>query len=118
MNKNKIALFLSYFAKTLLLIMAISLLIFALLSGAENSWSFRNVPNALPWVLLLIFVCVAFRWQIWGGILVILFGIFTILFFSALEFIWILFIISLPVIILGSILTWYGFFDKKINNKK
>ena len=53
---------------------------------------FKNIPNSLPWVLLLIFVLIAFRKQVLGGVLIILFGIFTIIFFSALEFIWILFI--------------------------
>ena len=106
-------LFLDYFAKVLLLILAIGLFIFALLSGAENSGFLKNIPNALPWAVLLIFICIAFRWQILGGILVVLFGIFTILFFSALEFLWILFIISLPIIILGSVLTFCGFFKGK-----
>lgn len=104
MDKQKIA----YFAKILLLVMAIVWLVFALMSGAEGSGTFKNLPNALPWVILLVFACVAFRWQILGGILIILFGVFTIIFFSALEFIWILFIISLPLIILGSLLSLMG----------
>jgi hypothetical protein len=105
MDKQKIYMYLAYFAKTLLLVLAVGWLIFALLSGAENSGFLKNIPNALPWIVLLIFVCIAFRWQILGGILVIIFGVFTIVFFSAIQFIWILFLISLPLIILGAILS-------------
>jgi len=105
MDKQKICMYLAYFAKSLLLVLAVGWLIFALLSGAENSGLFKNIPNALPWIVLLIFVCIAFRWQILGGILIIFFGIFTIIFFSAIQFIWILFLISLPLMILGAILS-------------
>lgn len=106
MDKQKVGTYLAYFAKSLLLVLAIGWLIFALLSGAENSGVLKNIPNALPWAILLVFVCIAFRWQILGGILIILFGLFTVVFFSALEFLWILFLISLPLIALGAILTF------------
>jgi len=106
MDKQKVCTYLAYFAKSLLLVLAIGWLIFALLSGAENSGVLKNIPNALPWAILLVFVCIAFRWQILGGILIILFGLFTVVFFSALEFLWILFLISLPLIALGAILTF------------
>jgi len=112
MKKETIKKFLIYSCKILLLVIAISLLIFAFLSGAENSGALKNMPNALPWVILLIFVLVAFRWQIAGGILVIFFGIFTIIFFGAIEFLWILFLISLPIVILGSILALAGASDR------
>lgn len=108
MEKQKIGTILINCAKILLLVMTIIWLVFALLSGAESSGIFRNIPNALPWIVLLVFVLIAFRWQVAGGILIILFGIFTIIFFSAIEFIYILFIISLPIIILGFILTLAG----------
>jgi hypothetical protein len=104
MDKQKIKVYLCYFAKIFLLVMATFWLIFALLSGAESSGFLKNIPNALPWIILFIFACITFRWQILGGILIILFGVFTVIFFSALEFIWILFIISLPLIVFGSLL--------------
>lgn len=113
MPNPKIKLYLIYFLKIILLLMAVCLFAFALMSGSENSGTLKNIPNSLPWLLLLIFACITFRWQILGGILVILFGIFTILFFSALEFLWILFIISLPLIIFGSILALSGFLKSK-----
>jgi hypothetical protein len=105
MEKEKIKSYLIYFCKVLLLVMAISFFVFALMSGSANGGVLRNIPNSLPWILLIIFSIIAFRWQILGGVLIILFGIFTILFFGALEFLWILFVISLPLIVLGLILT-------------
>jgi len=101
MDKQKIA----YFAKILLLVIAIVWLVFALLSGAEGSGTFKNIPNALPWIILFVFACIAFRWQILGGILIVLFGIFTIFFFGFIEVIWLLLIISLPIIVLGAVIS-------------
>lgn len=115
MNNQKILGYLIYFCKILLLATAVGWLIFSLMSGAENSGFLKNIPNSLPWIALLAFVLVAFRWQIVGGLLIILFGIFTIIFFSALEFIFILFTISSPLIILGFVLAVTGFF--KLNKK-
>ena len=96
--------YLAYFVKSLLLVMAVGLSGFALLSGAEDAGFWKNIPNGLPWIILLAFVLITFWKQVLGGILIILFGIFTIIFFSALQFIWILFLISLPLIVLGSLL--------------
>jgi len=90
--------------KILLLIMVVCLISFATMSGAEDAGFLKNLLNALPWIILLAFVLLTFWKQFLGGILVVLFGIFTIIFFSALQFIWILFLISLPLIILGGIL--------------
>lgn len=101
MDKQKIV----HWARILLLIVAFFWLVFALLSGSENGGFFRNIPNSLPWAILLIFILIAFRWQILGGILVVLFGIFTIFFFGFLEVIWLLLIISLPIIVLGAVIS-------------
>jgi len=57
MKKEKITLFLDYSAKALLLILTVSLLVFALMSGFENGGSFKNIPNAFPWIILFIFIC-------------------------------------------------------------
>lgn len=91
--------------KIILLVISVSLLGFALMSGAEDAGFWKNIPNGLPWMILLMFVLIAFRKQVLGGILIILFGVFTIIFFSALQFLWILFLISLPLIFLGGVLT-------------
>jgi len=101
MDKQKIA----YCAKILLLVIAVVWLVFALMSGAENSGALKNIPNALPWIILLVFACIAFRWQLLGGVLAVLFGIFTIFFFGFIEVLWLLFIISLPIIVLGAVIS-------------
>jgi hypothetical protein len=97
--------YISNFCKILLLIIAVCLSAFALMSGAEDAGFWKNIPNGLPWIILLIFILIAFWRQVLGGILIILFGIFTIIFFSALQSLWILFLISLPLIVLGGILS-------------
>jgi len=68
-----------------------------------------NVPNALPWFILLIFVLLAFRWEFIGGIVIILMGFFTLFFFNATENHFILWIISIPIIIFGIIflISWH-----------
>jgi hypothetical protein len=108
MEKQKIKFYLTRVCKVLLLAMAICLIAFSLMSGAENSGFLKNIPNSFPWILLLIFAGIAFWKQILGGILIILFGIFTIFFFSAFQFIWILFVISLPLMVIGLVLALVG----------
>jgi hypothetical protein len=112
MEKQKMKSYLADFCRILLLVMTMGLIVFSLMSGSENSGVLKNTPNVLPWILLLVFAFIAFRWQILGGILVVLFGIFTIFFFSALEFLLILFVVSLPLIAIGLILTLSGLLKK------
>jgi len=89
-------------------------MLFALLSGAERIGGgvrgvIYNAPNALPWFILLIFVLLAFRWEFIGGIAIILMGFFTLFFFNAPENHFILWMISIPIIIFGIIflLSWH-----------
>jgi hypothetical protein len=89
------------FLQIMLIVGSACLIVFSLLSGSEGGGAMHNMPNALPWILLLIVVCITFRWQMLGGVFLILFGLGTIVFFSAFEFLWILFLISLPIIIIG-----------------
>jgi hypothetical protein len=103
--QQKIKKYLANFCKILLLVIAVCLAAFALMSGAEDAGFWKNIPNGLPWIVLLAFVLITFWKQFLGGILIILFGVFTIIFFSALQFLWILFLISLPLIVLGAVLT-------------
>jgi hypothetical protein len=113
MDKQKTVSYFVRFFKILLIVLAVGLIAFSLMSGAENSGFLKNIPNSFPWILLLIFAGIAFWKQIFGGILIVLFGIFTILFFSAFEFLWILFVISLPLIVIGLVLALAGLFKNK-----
>ena len=97
-----------------LLTLAILLFVFSLLSGAEQLGGglegiILNSPNALPWAFLLVFVYVAWRWELIGGSLIVLMGLFTLFFFRGYEHPFVLFVITLPMIILGGcfIASWY-----------
>jgi len=113
-NKTKLAKYLRNTARTILLIISIFFFVFALLSGAEEYGGglmgvVKNSPNALPWLLLLILIYVAWKWELVGGVLVALMGVGTIFFFHSYRFPIVFFAVSLPLIILGGFLiaSWY-----------
>ncbi|MBN1779326.1 MAG: hypothetical protein JW816_03860 [Candidatus Buchananbacteria bacterium] len=108
-SSKKTAKILGYIAKIILLIVALFWFGFALLSGAEDYGGglkgiIMNSPNALPWLLLLVFVYVAWRWELVGGIIVAILGILTIFAFDAFEQLGVLLTITIPLIILGGLL--------------
>jgi len=103
-------------ARYSLLIIGVLIFIFALLSGAESKGGgvmgiIKNSPNALPWVLLLILVYVAWKWELVGGIIITALGLFLFYFFNFAgnNFFLFMFILTLLIILLGSffILSWY-----------
>lgn len=108
---NKFAGYLRYIARAVLLLIASGCFIFALLSGSEQYGGgmkgiLLNSPNALPWLLLLIFVYITFRWELLGGIIIAITGLLTIKIFSSpLVF----FAVSFPLLLLGGffITSWY-----------
>jgi len=111
---QKIAKKIRGFSLILLFTLSILLFIFSLLSGAESFGGgvkgiINNFPNTIPWIFLLIAVFIAFKWQLIGGIIILIMGIFTIFFFNASENIFVLFGISTPLIVLAKLLiiTWY-----------
>ena len=113
-KKIKIAIYICYSTRLFLLVFSIFWMLFALLSGAERMGGgirgvIYNVPNALPWFILLIFVLLAFRWEFIGGIVIFLMGFFTLFFFNAPENYFILWMVSIPIIIFGIIflISWY-----------
>ena len=104
--KLKIANILRYTARSVLLTLASLIFVFALLSGSELYGGglkgiLMNSPNAIPWAILLAFAWIAWRWELLGGTIISLMGIFTIFMFDALEEPFVFLIISLPLIILG-----------------
>ena len=113
-KKFKISKFLRYFARTVLLILGILLFIFSLLSGTERLGGgtikiIYNFPNALPWLILLIFIFIAFKWEIIGGLLILSMGVFTVFFFNTSDNLFVLWVISIPLILIGALLViaWY-----------
>ena len=105
---------LRYTARIALVILAMFWFVFALLSGSEQYGGglnriIRNSPNALPWLLLFVLDYVEFRWELIGGILIILAGVLTVPFFNTLESLFLLLTVSLPLMVLGGFFTlsWY-----------
>jgi len=121
MNKEKrlkISRFLRNFARTILLVLGLLLFIFSLLSGADKLGGgiigiIYNSPNALPWLMLLIFIYIAFRWEIIGGVLILSMGAFTIYFFDVTEFCIVFWGVSVPLIFLGVLLLIAGYLEKR-----
>lgn len=115
-TKLKTANVLRYIARYKLIVISLLVFIFALLSGAEKYGGgihgiIKNSPNALPWLILIILIFIAWRKELIGGIIITLIGI-AILFFFVLfgnNFFLSTLILSLLIIILGSffILSWY-----------
>ena len=119
MEKNralKTANILRNIARYSLLVIGILVFIFALLSGSEDYGGgfkgiIKNSPNALPWLLLLVLIYVAWKWELIGGIIITILGFIMLYFFnfSGPNFFLITFILCLLIIALGScfILSWY-----------
>ena len=69
-------------ARYTLLSIGALLFVFALFSGAESFGGgfmgvIKNSPNAAPWLGLLVFVFIAWKWELFGGILITALGIFV-----------------------------------------
>ena len=113
--KLKIVKYFRNIARYFLLIVGLLVFIFALLSGSEGFGGgimgiVKNSPNALPWLIFLIFVFIAWKWELVGGIIITLFGIAALIFFnSGPNFFWAPFILALLFILFGSffLLSWY-----------
>lgn len=102
-------------ARYTLLVVFSLVFVFALLSGSGDYGGgikgiIMNSPNSAPWLVLLVFLFIAWKWELIGGILITLLGFVTMYFFcfpwKGFEF---AFYLSLVIIILGSmlILGWY-----------
>ncbi len=108
-------------ARYTLLVVFSLVFVFALISGSGDYGGgikgiIYNSPNSAPWLLFLILLFVAWKWELIGGILIILLGFGAMYFFcfpwKGFEF---AFYLSLVIIIFGSffIISWY--FERKGN---
>jgi len=96
-------------AKAVLTAVAAFWLVFALLSGAGSYGGgvrgiIMNSPNALPWVVFLGVIYVAWRWELVGGALVAGTGLFTVFAFDTLRSPPVFFLLSFPLAVLGGCL--------------
>lgn len=116
-SPSSILRFLRLVARILLVVLALFWFAFALLSGAAQYGQgidalLRNLPNALPWLGLFVFVYIAFRWELVGGLLVVLAGFVSIFFFNAWTAPVVLFGVSLPLIAAGAGLIACHYLDR------
>lgn len=96
-------------SRTLLLVLGAFWFGFGAFSGAETFGGglkgvLTNIPNALPWFLLLVFVYLSWYYEIVGSILVLLVGAATIFFYDALGHPIVFGLITLPILVLGTAL--------------
>ena len=122
MDKNKLARYLRYTARTILLTVSSFWFIFALSSGAEEYGGglkgvLMNSPNALPWLLLFLLIYVAWKKELIGGFLITLLGLLSIAFFKTYEHFIVFMLVSLPLILLGGSLMVSYYLDKNRKNE-
>lgn len=115
MKRNKVGTYLGNFSIAFALVFGLVIFLFALLSGAEAygggfTGILKNSPNALPWALFLVLVFVAWKWRLFGGILMALLGIGLLYLFGIPDkaFQAVTLIIALIPVLLGLmlILSW------------
>lgn len=93
-------------ARIAALFLAAALLLFSFFSGMEKLGGLEeNLSDTFPWIALLFFVFIAWKWELWGGFLLIAFGAISIFFFDVFSRdSWpALFTVSLPILILGGL---------------
>jgi len=71
----------------ILLIVGILITLFAILSGAKIYGGgiegiTKNSPNALPWIILIVLILISWKWELIGGIGLIIFGGCMMYFFN------------------------------------
>ncbi len=108
-------------ARYTLLVVFSLVFVFALISGSGDYGGgikgiIYNSPNSAPWLVFLILLFVAWKWELIGGILIILLGFGAMYFFcfpwKGFEF---AFYLSLVIIIFGSFFMFSWYFERKGN---
>jgi len=110
---QRVTLFCRNFTRWFLLAFTLLITAFAMLSGAEGigrgfKGVIQNVPNALPWLLLLIVNFIVWKSELAGSIILVAFAVAAGFFFGAFtgnQFA--LFVVTIPLIILGIMLMMY-----------
>ncbi|MDX2361160.1 MAG: hypothetical protein QNK23_10155 [Crocinitomicaceae bacterium] len=117
-NKQKLlfANILRAFARFGLLVIGLLLFGFALISGSEELGGgfmgiVKNSPNALPWLVILVLVFIAWKWEFVGGVLITTVGLLLFIFFNLMgpNFFLVTAIFTGTIVLFGTffILSWY-----------
>lgn len=102
-------------AQVILLIVSLFWFTFAILSGSEELGGgiqglLRNAMNGLPWLILLGFNYLAYRWNLAGGIILFGFAWFCFFLFDMykVEQLPVFFLIFVPLFLIASIFIGNG----------
>lgn len=108
MGSDKVFRITGLILKIFITVLSFLIFLFALFSGAEGFGGglrgvIRNSPNALPWLVLFVFVYFLWKREIVGGILLVVFSVFTIFMFDVFDDnLGVFLIISLPLLLTGA----------------
>ena len=112
----RLAIILKHSSRIVLLILSVGVLIFALLSGSESMGGgikglLKNIPNTLPWAVLILAVLSSYKWAKAGSLISLLvsLGLMYFLNFSGGNFFLSTFVLCLLLVFLSFTLvltTW------------
>ena len=125
MGKEIIGRVLYWLPRGLTIIFALFLSLFALDSFVEGtSFLYQLIGfliHLMPVYILVIFLLIAWRWELIGGVLFFAVGIFFTIFFNTYEHLMSLLFISSPVFIIGALFIlskYHGIKKQKKHGKK
>ncbi len=101
------------------LIISVLVIVFALFSGAEEVGIWKNSPNALPWLALLLASLWAWKNEVLGGTAVLILG-FAMLYyfnFSGPNFFIVTLVLCLIIITLGFFFVASAYLRKKARER-
>lgn len=103
-----------------LLILGVLVFVFALVSGSEEVGLLKNSPNALPWLLLLVLTIYSFKKPVFGGLLIILYGLALVYFFNfrGTNFFLTTFILTMVIPLLGFVILASGYYLENVLKRK
>jgi len=115
---------LKWFARIPFLIITLFWGIFALLSGANDYGGgiigiIKNSPNALPWIVLLGINYIAWKWEITGGVIILLIGLSLSFFFNmwSTKGLFLVGMIFIPIEVTGILFVINGILERKKRQK-
>jgi hypothetical protein len=115
---------LKWFARIPFLILTLFWGIFSFLSGANEYGGgiigiIKNSPNAIPWLVLLVVNYIGWKWEIVGGVIILLIGLFLSFFFNMWrpKGLFLIGMIFIPMEIIGILFLINGVLEQKKRQK-